>query len=67
MRQEKQLLLDEIKGQIEQIQILCHHAISRPQRPIKPMSFRREVARLGGNVEMVRKRLLIKAAARCGY
>ncbi len=29
MRQEKQLLLDEIKGQIDKYRILCHHALSK--------------------------------------
>ena len=66
MRQEKQLLLDEIKGQIEHYRFFCHHALSK-LLPIKPTNFVEKSAKLGGNVEVVRKRVLIKAAEACWH
>lgn len=65
MRQEKQLLLDEIKGHIVKHKTFV---IMRYQglEANKANAFRREVARLGGNIEMLRKRLLIRAAAAVG-
>ena len=65
MRQEKQLLLDEIKGHIEH----------RPSFVIAKYSgfnanqandFRTEIAKTGGDVEMVPKRVLLKAAEGAG-
>ena len=53
MRQEKQLLLDEIKDQIEQFQFLCHHAAMQGLTANKANEFRREIAKIGGNVEVV--------------
>ncbi len=66
MRQEKQLLLDEIKDQIDQHRILCHHAAMQGLLPIQRMNFAEKSAKIGGNVEVVRKRVLIKAAEAAG-
>lgn len=65
MRQDKQLLLDEIQGQIE------HFGSFVVMRYLKLTAnkangFRREVKKLGGNVEVMRKRVLIKAAEAAG-
>ena len=65
MRQDKQLLLDEIKGQIE------HYGSFVVMRYLKLTAnkangFRRDVHKLGGNVESMRKRVLIKAAEAAG-
>jgi large subunit ribosomal protein L10 len=65
MRQEKQLLLDEIQQQIEQFRsfvVMRYLNLSAN----KANEFRREVAKLGGNVEVMRKRILIKAAEATG-
>jgi large subunit ribosomal protein L10 len=65
MKQEKQLLLDEIK----------HHLDNHPSFVIvryerlkanTANDFRREVSKIGGNIEFLRKRLLVKAAASSG-
>lgn len=65
MRPEKQLLLDEIKEQINQH---GSFVIMRYQGVKANLAnrFRNEIAKTGGNVEMVRKRLLIKAADAIG-
>lgn len=66
MRDEKQLLLDEIKGQITQYNgsfvLMRYLGLSAN----KANEFRREVGKTGGNVEIVRKRVLIKAAEAAG-
>lgn len=65
MRRDKQLLLDEISGQINHYQsfvVMQYLGLAAN----KANAFRREVAKLGGNVEMMRKRVLIKAAQACG-
>lgn len=61
MRHEKQLLLDEIKDQIAKYPSFV---IMRYERvPANSANaFRREIIKLGGNVEVMRKRVLIKAA-----
>lgn len=65
MRPEKQLLLDDIKEQIEQrgsfviMQYLGLDANSTSD-------FRQQIADLGGDLEMVKKRILIKAAQDVG-
>lgn len=65
MRQEKQLLLDEVKGQINQFgSFVVMRYLNLPAN--KANLFRREVAKLGGNVEVMRKRVLIKAAEAAG-
>lgn len=65
MRKEKQLLLDEIKhhiGSYDSFLILKHLRLGANLAN----QFRRDVAKVGGNVEFVRKRVLIKAADASG-
>lgn len=65
MRQEKQLLLDEIKGQIDHFKsfvIMRYLGLNANAAN----AFRRDIAQSGGNVEVVRKRVLVKAAAAAG-
>lgn len=65
MRQEKQLLLDEVKEQIEQFNsfvIMRYSSLNANAAN----DFRRELAKNGGNLEIVRKRVLIKAAEAAG-
>ena len=65
MRKEKQLLLDEVKGQLDQFSsfvIMRYASLSANAAN----DFRRVVAKSGGSVEVVRKRLLIKAAEAAG-
>lgn len=65
MRQDKQLLLDEIKGQIENFDSFV---VMRYQQlnANKANLLRREVAKLGGSIGVMRKRVLIKAAEAAG-
>lgn len=62
MKQEKQLLLDDIKEQIQHsggsFVIMSYTALNTNTAN----QFRRAVAKVGGRVEVVPKRLLIKAA-----
>jgi len=65
MRKEKQLLLDEMKGQIDRANsfvIMQYAGLSAN----KANDFRNQIAKVGGNVEVVRKRVLIKAAKEQG-
>jgi large subunit ribosomal protein L10 len=65
MRHEKQLLLDDIKDQINQYNsflIVRYLGFSAN----KANDLRRELAQLGGAYEVVRKRVLIKAAENAG-
>lgn len=65
MRQEKQLLLDEIKGQIDAnptFVIMSYSGLNADTTT----SFRNAVVGMGGSVEMVKKRVLIKAALEAG-
>lgn len=66
MKAEKQLLIDEVKEQFEQ----CGDAyvILRYKGFNANMAnaFRGEIAKLGGNFEVVRKRILLKAADSMG-
>jgi|LakMenE01Jun11ns_1017448.scaffolds.fasta_scaffold9567815_2 large subunit ribosomal protein L10 len=66
MRQEKQLLLDEIAGQIKQsgntFVIMSYQKLNANAAN----EFRRQIAKLGGNLEVVRKRVLLKAAQTAG-
>lgn len=66
MKQEKQLLLDEVKGHLDKHQgtflIMKYQGLTANAAN----DFRREIAKLGGNVEMLRKRVLIKAASESG-
>lgn len=65
MRQEKQLLLDEIKDQIVHYKSFV---ITRYQgfKANAANNLRREIAKVGGNYEVVRKRVLVKAAESAG-
>jgi large subunit ribosomal protein L10 len=65
MRPEKQFLLDEIEGQLKAV---SSFVILRYQSLNANMAndFRREVAKSGGNLEVVRKRILWKAAQAAG-
>lgn len=65
MSHEKQLLLNEVKDQIDQFGsfvIMRYFSLTANQAN----DFRREVAKIGGNVEVVRKRVLLKAAEAAG-
>lgn len=65
MRQEKQLLLDEIKEQISEYKDFTIFQYSG----VKANSiagFRNEIAKLGGDIQMVPRRLFVKAAAAAG-
>jgi len=65
MRKEKQFLLDEISDQIESSDsfiVLGYSSLSANLAN----EFRTDVAKLGGSVEMVRKRMLVKAATEKG-
>ena len=65
MRQEKQLLLDEIKDQIEEygsFVIMNYSGLDANATA----DFRNQLADMGGNLEMVKKRVLIKAAQSAG-
>ncbi len=65
MKHEKQLLLDEIKGQIERSgSYLIAQYAKLPAN--KANEFRRQMAKMGVDFEVVRKRVLIKAAAASG-
>jgi large subunit ribosomal protein L10 len=65
MRQEKQLLLDEVREQIDRYNAFL---IVRYQKlkANAANSFRGEIAKHGGDFEVVRKRLLLKAADAAG-
>lgn len=65
MRKEKQLLLDEVKGQIEgfgSFVIMSYLGLDANVAN----DLRRAVAQTGGSVEVMRKRVLIKAAEAAG-
>lgn len=65
MRQDKQLLLDEIKEQIDNygsFVIMRYQGLTADGAN----EFRREIAKGGGNVEVMRKRILIRAAEAAG-
>jgi large subunit ribosomal protein L10 len=65
MKPEKELLLDEVKNQIkgrEAFVIMRYQVLNAN----KANEFRREINKLGGNIEVVRKRLLVKAAEAAG-
>ncbi len=65
MRHDKQLLLDEVKGQIDDSGTFVIMSYSKLSANAAN-SFRRGVQKLGGGVEVVRKRVLIKAAESAG-
>lgn len=65
MKPEKELLLDEVTNQLkgrEAFVIMRYQGLSAN----KANAFRREINKFGGNIEVVRKRLLIKAAEAVG-
>lgn len=65
MREEKQLLLDEVKGQIEEygdFALFQYLGVSANAMG----DFRTSIAKLGGEVQMIRKRILLKAASSAG-
>ena len=66
MREEKQLLLDEITGLIAHYKsfVIMRYA-GLPANAIA--GFRGGVAKLGGELEVVPKRLLVKGASAAGY
>jgi large subunit ribosomal protein L10 len=65
MRPEKQLLLDDIKGKIEGSQAFI---LTRYQKmnPNMASDFRNSLAKTGGDFEIMRKRILMKAAKAAG-
>jgi len=65
MRAEKQLLLDEIKEKIESFESFI---VTRYEslNAANAKEFRREITKLGGDYEVVRKRVLCKAAEAAG-
>ena len=65
MKHEKQLLLDEIQGQIQQSPsyLIAQYAKLSAN---KANEFRRQMAKIGVDFEVVRKRVLVKAAAQAG-
>ncbi len=65
MRAEKQLLLDEIKEQIEQRESFVIMRYFGLDANITA-DFRRQIAEMGGDVEVVKKRILVKAAQEAG-
>ncbi len=65
MRQEKELLLNEIKGQIERFKSFVVIRYTALQTN-KANEFRREVGKFGGAVEVMRKRVLVRAADAAG-
>lgn len=65
MRPEKQLLLEEIKGQFNRFDSFLIMRYFRLTAN-KANEFRREVGKIGGNVEVARKRILAKAANAVG-
>lgn len=66
MREEKQLLLDEVESHINKSNgsfvIMQYLGLSAN----KANEFRGNIAKIGGTVEVVRKRLLVKAAKAAG-
>ena len=65
MRQDKHLLLDEIKGQIENNDSFVVMRYLKLNAN-KANQLRREVSKLGGNIGVMRKRVLVKAAQAAG-
>ncbi len=65
MRQEKQLLLDEVKGMIEHYGsfVIMNYANVNANQV---SGFRRQIAELGGDVQMINKRILVKASQGAG-
>ncbi len=66
MRQEKSLLLQEIKDKIDESQALVL-ATYQKMNPNLAADFRMDVTKTGGTFEVVKKRVLIKAAKEAGF
>lgn len=65
MRKEKQLLLDDMKSQIDRngsFVIMRYMGLNAEA----VTGFRREITKMGGDVEFIRKRILVKAAEAAG-
>ena len=65
MRPEKQLLLDEIQGLMEEnpsFVIMSYAGLDANSTG----ALRNQIAKLGGDMEVVRKRILVKAAQAAG-
>jgi len=65
MRPEKQLLLDEIKGKMDGAMAFVIARYGRIN-PNLASAFRMDLAKTGGELEVVRKRILLKAAEAAG-
>jgi len=65
MRREKQLLLDDIKERINASKALVVTRYSKLQ-PNKVAGFRSHLAKTGGSLAVVKKRVLLKAAKESG-
>ncbi len=65
MRPEKQLLLDEIKDKVVEAKALVLASYKKFE-PNMVAGFRSNLAKTGGSLEVVRKRVLIKAAQVAG-
>jgi large subunit ribosomal protein L10 len=66
MRSEKSLLLQEIKEKIDNSQSLVI-AMYQKMDPNLSSDFRMNLAKTGGSLEIVKKRMLIKAAEQAGF
>jgi len=66
MRAEKQLLLDEIKDHIDRSTCMILTSYQN-MNPNMASAFRAQIAKSGGTFEVVRKRILMKAAAAAGF
>ncbi len=65
MRAEKKLLLQELKNKVEgasSVIVARYHGLNS----LDTADFRNQIAENGGDFEVVRKRVLIKAAEACG-
>jgi large subunit ribosomal protein L10 len=66
MRPEKSLLLQEIKEKIDNSKALVL-ATYKQMNPNLAASFRTSIGKTGGSFEIVKKRMLIKAAEKAGF
>lgn len=66
MRQEKTLLLNEIREKIDASKAIVLTSYKKLD-PNKAAAFRMNVAKSGGTFEVVKKRMLIKAAEQAGF
>ena len=66
MRQEKSLLLQEIKEKIDGSQAIVLASYQK-MNPNLASDFRMNIAKTGGSFEVVKKRMLIKAAEKAGF